>query len=286
MAAADGQSREGGVPRRPRGGGHDGRRQGQAALPRVLPRGRGQSDGVTYGRGHPLVPPGIRQPLQPLYRMKLPDQSVAGTGRCPRGCPLSPSLALAGGLILGVAIGALGVLASGRPMGTPIPAAPGCNGSAAELAATLRRGLCEEEEEEEEEDGRGGGRPKAPCGLCPPGWTPRGFACYRLSAAARTWDEAARDCAARAARLLGPRDLPAVASLQGVAGEPNPLWVGLRFRPLPRAWLWPDGTRHPPPAGQRGGEGRDCGVLRRGRSASENCGAELRWLCRRDALLL
>ncbi|XP_054663603.1 killer cell lectin-like receptor subfamily B member 1C [Grus americana] len=213
--------------------------------------------------------------------MKLPEPSDAGRGRCPRGGPLPPSLALAGGLILGVAIGALGVLASWRPTGTPLPAAPGCNGSAAELAAALRRGLCEEEEE----DG-GRGRPKAPCSLCPPGWTPRAAACYRLSAAARTWDDAARDCAARAARLLGPRDLPAVASLEGVSGEPNPLWVGLRFWPSTHTWIWPDGSQHTPPAGQRGGQGRDCGVLRRGRSALESCGAELRWLCRRDALLL
>ncbi|XP_029862561.1 uncharacterized protein LOC115338213, partial [Aquila chrysaetos chrysaetos] len=95
---------------------------------------------------------------------------TAGTptrGRCPRGCPLSPSLALAGGLILGVTIGVLGVLgdvlgaASGRPTGTPIPTAPACNGSAAELAAALRRDLCEE-------DDGARGRPKAPCGLCPP----------------------------------------------------------------------------------------------------------------------
>ncbi|KAM9591707.1 C-type lectin domain family 12 member B-like [Morphnus guianensis] len=208
---------------------------------------------------------------------------TAGTptrGRCPRGCPLSPSLALAGGLILGVTIGVLGVLASGRPTGTPIPTAPACNGSAAELAAALRRDLCEEEEE----DDGGRGRPKAPCGLCPPGWTPRAAACYRISAAARTWDDAARDCAARAARLLSPRDFPAAASLEGVMGEPNPLWVGLRFRA--HAWIWPDGSQQPPPTGQRGGQGRDCGVLRRGRSALESCGAELRWLCRRDALLL
>ncbi|KAM9259230.1 LOW QUALITY PROTEIN: C-type lectin domain family 12 member B-like, partial [Morus bassanus] len=206
--------------------------------------------------------------------------------RCPRACPLSPRLAL-GGLILGVAIGALGVLASRRPTGTPTPTAPACNGSAAELAAALRRGLCEEgDDDDDDEDGGGRGRPKAPCELCPPGWTPRAAACYRLSAAARTWDDAARDCAARAARLLGPRDLAAVGSLEGVLGEPNPLWVGLRFCPRARAWVWPDGSQQPPPPGQRGGQGRDCGVLRRGHSALESCGAELRWLCRRDALLL
>ncbi|KAM6038240.1 killer cell lectin-like receptor subfamily F member 2 [Chlamydotis macqueenii] len=227
--------------------------------------------------------------------LRVPGGTAATPARgSPRGCPLPPSLALAAGLILGTAIGALGVLASGRPMGPPLPTAPACNGSMAELAAALR-GLCGEGEEEDEsgsqgrpkeEGGRSWGRPKAPCALCPPGWTPRAAACYRFSTRARTWDDAAHDCAARAARLLGPRDLPAVASLAGAVGGPNPLWVGLRFRPHAQAWLWPDGSQQAPPSGQRGGQGRDCGVLHRGEWAPESCGAELRWLCRRDALLL
>ncbi|CAM4654754.1 unnamed protein product [Lepidochelys olivacea] len=123
------------------------------------------------------------------------------------------------------------------------------------------------------------------CVLCPHDWLPYKGKCYWVSKETRMWNSSRDDCLTKSSRLLVTQDQEEMDYIQTITIEKNSLWIGLNFKSPERTWMWVDGSPfNRDLAGKP--SGRDCGVLKRNQIALETCSAELKWICRKDALLI
>uniref|UniRef100_A0A8C0J219 C-type lectin domain-containing protein n=1 Tax=Chelonoidis abingdonii TaxID=106734 RepID=A0A8C0J219_CHEAB len=120
------------------------------------------------------------------------------------------------------------------------------------------------------------------CVLCPRYWLPYKEKCYWVSKETRMWNSSHEDCIRKSSHLLVTQDQEEMDYIQTITSEKNSVWIGLNFKSPERTWIWVDGS----PFNENLPGERDCGVLKRNQIASETCSAELKWICRKDALLI
>ncbi|XP_042658247.1 killer cell lectin-like receptor subfamily B member 1B allele B [Tyto alba] len=192
---------------------------------------------------------------------------LGGPLRCPR-CLLGATLAA---LLLSLGACVVWLVAErGQPEGTA------ARGNATlcsdRLNLELRKSLCTPT------GGEG-------CWLCPASWRLRGTKCYWFGNGIDPWNQSRVDCVNRGAQLVMLGDREELDFLiESIQKPTSYYWIGLLLSPV-QGWTWLNGSRldrscfqlNPPSSGGA------CGVLKGGRITSENCSAELKWICQKKA---
>ncbi|XP_075769584.1 killer cell lectin-like receptor subfamily F member 1 [Pelodiscus sinensis] len=128
----------------------------------------------------------------------------------------------------------------------------------------------------------------AGCKLCPTDWLLRGDKCYWLSEERKDWAWSQKDCLGKSSRLLVLQSQEEMDSVQNVTQGENFIWIGLKAIPHGGKWTWVDGSPLDPARFSVLGpaDGNSCGWIKGSRIHSETCGAELKWICQKDAAVI
>ncbi|XP_067396970.1 killer cell lectin-like receptor subfamily B member 1B allele C [Emydura macquarii macquarii] len=126
------------------------------------------------------------------------------------------------------------------------------------------------------------------CKLCPKDWLLHRGKCYWFSKETKSWKMSQEECTVKRSQMLVIQAQEEVDFIRNVTNGAYRFWLGLNMTSPERNWLWVDGSLLNqalfPITGHA--EENSCGLIKGLQIRSDTCGAEHKWVCQKEALLI